>query len=246
MWQRFWTVSILSLLTAAVDETHDAVPVSAYAPLADIENQVDFFTNRIGKKLESPDDYDSDGKEGVVRDASTLAVLSLLLAHHDESGKLNRNATALLRASQELIESADDYQDALSAWEAVLAAPRVAGEVSTMGWQPVADLSVLMKQVPIVNNSLRRGVHGRRFQRSKEKTAGLAATVAALAQASACDTAYCSDAEEEQLWAEMCEEMRDSAAQVNIAVRQLDQAAAKKAMDQVIQSCDRCHHRFRD
>ncbi|MBI86434.1 MAG: hypothetical protein CMJ81_24815 [Planctomycetaceae bacterium] len=48
------------------------------------------------------------------------------------------------------------------------------------------------------------------------------------------------------LWCQMCEELRDSAAEVNTAVRALDQATAKHAMKHVVASCDRCHHRFRD
>ena len=113
-------------------------------------------------------------------------------------------------------------------------------------WEPIADLSQLMKQVPIVNNKLRRGVNGRRFRRSRDATAGHAATLAALAQASLLDTTYCSDEDDEKKWQEICAEMRDAAYSVNQYVRKGDQAAAKKGLARLVETCDACHHSFRD
>ena len=103
-----------------------------------------------------------------------------------------------------------------------------------------------MRQVPINNNSLRRGVGGRRFKRSIERNAGYAATLAAIAQASMIDTMYCADEQDEAAWIQICAEMRDSAAEVNAAVRQNDQPRAKTALVGLVKTCDKCHDVFRD
>lgn len=246
MWYRLCVAIVCFTSILIAEDTIPAVPVSAYAPREDIDHQIEYFTKRIQNNLKNENEYDSDRQQQVEQDASTLAVLCLMLVHHDQPGKLYQGTAALLKASQHLSGTAGTYDEARAALTAFREIPNVPHDDVHVTSETVAELSVLMKQVPIVNNVLRRGVNGRRFKRSMEKNAGLAATLAALAQASAWDTLYCENAEEEVLWCQMCEELRDSAAEVNAAVRALDQAAAKHAMKRIVVSCDRCHHRFRD
>jgi hypothetical protein len=246
MWYRLCVSIVCFAATLVTEDTTPAVPVSSYAPREDIDHQIEYFAKRIENDLKNKNEYDSDRQQQVEQDASTLAVLCLMLVHHDQPGKLYRDSATLLKASQHLSETAGTYDEARAAWATFRAIPNVPHDDVHVLAEPVAELSVLMKQVPIVNNALRRGVSGRRFKRSMEKNAGLATTLAALAQASARDTLYCENTEEEVLWCQMCEELRDSAAQVNAAVRALDQAAAKHAMQRIVVSCDRCHHQFRD
>jgi cytochrome c556 len=101
-----------------------------------------------------------------------------------------------------------------------------------------------MKQVPIVNNNLRRNVEGRRFERSTDKNLGYAATLAAIAQAASFDTAYCADEADEAKWRELSAALRDATAQVAIQVRKGDQEAAVKALGAVETSCMACHTAF--
>ena len=221
----------------------ESVP-SEYAPIQDIENQLDYFTTQIKKDLEDPADYSEDRHGRVEKNASTLAVLALVLANHDEDSPSKPGAAEMLKAAQLLAENAGKHEPATRLFESFQQA-RSAKSEDSVSWEPVADLSVLMKQIPIVNNSLRRGVSGRRFKKSLNRTAGLSATLAALAQASAIDSQYCSDEEEEGLWYSICSEMRDSAASVNAAVRNKDQAGAKAALARLVTSCDKCHDQFR-
>ena len=116
-----------------------------------------------------------------------------------------------------------------------------------MTWdEPVADLAMLMQQVPIVNASLRKGVNGRRFSRDAKRSAGRAVTLAVIAQASMMDTTYCGDEEDEKAWKKICADMRDACAEVYKAMLDKDQKRAKAANAKVVETCDACHHKFRD
>ncbi len=75
-------------------------------------------------------------------------------------------------------------------------------------WQPVAPLSALMQQVPIVNNSLRRGLEANRFKRQQKQSAVQSATLAAIAQVAAYDLSAADDDTAAQ-WQTLCREMRD-------------------------------------
>ena len=205
---------------------------------------MDYFTKQIEKDLSDPAEYGEARQGRVEKNASTLAVLALVLANHDKDSPSKLGAAGMLEAAQLLAGNAGKHEPAVQHFKAFHQARSSQGG-EPVSWEPVADLSVLMKQVPIVNNNLRRGVGGRRFKRSIDRAAGLSATLAALAQASAIDTQYCSDEEEESLWYAICGEMRDSAASVNAAVRNEDQAGAKAALAKLVTSCDKCHHRFR-
>ena len=222
-------------------------PPSSFAPAADLEKQVAYFVERIEKQLVDESDFGEDQQANVERDANTLAVVAVVLANHDEPVALKAPLSALLSTAQALAAAAGDFSAASAALadvQRVLAADETSEPVE---WQSSgADLAVLMKQVPIVNNSLRRGVTGRRFKRSAERSAGLAATLAALAHVSAFDDAYCAGVVDKKFWRQWCDEMRDSAGRVNQAVHDLDQKAAEKALDQIVESCDRCHEQFRD
>ena len=109
-----------------------------------------------------------------------------------------------------------------------------------------ADLQALMKQVPIVNNHLRRGVTGKRFDRMVDHNAGHAATLAAIAQASMYCTDYCEDDEGKTKWAKICADLRDAAAEMQVAVRRKDVAMATEGLARIVKTCDLCHEAFRD
>ena len=239
----FLSITITCCLIA--EDSSDSPP-SAFAPLGDLENQVDYFLQRIDKALEEESDYDDDRRKLVERDASTLAVIAFLITQHDQTGASTFKAPALLEGAQNLAESARDFAEAQAALLQVKEATAADEDTEPIEGDSVADLTVLMQQIPIVNNNLRRSVNGRRFKRSVDRAAGLAATLAALAHVSALDTSYCESEEDEELWRAICDQMRDSAAHVNIAVRAIDQTAARRGLDQLVETCDECHHRFRD
>ena len=73
----------------------------------------------------------------------------------------------------------------------------------------------------------------------------MAATLAIIAQASAGDTDYCSDEEDEAVWKKLCEDLREGASALNKAIRANDQDKAKAEFKALTKSCDDCHDKFR-
>ncbi len=101
-----------------------------------------------------------------------------------------------------------------------------------------------MQQVPIVNNSLRRGLDPNRFKRQQKQTAGQAATLAAIAQAASFDLSNADDSTADS-WRALCHDMRDAAGQINSAVHAGDPSQAQAGAKRLAQNCDACHEQFR-
>jgi hypothetical protein len=242
LWMSITTFGVIAEVTNGQDQFP---PVSRYAPAEILGQQIHSYLDSLTKDLAS-DDYGADQKGRVQKDAATVSVLALMLGRHDQDNPHKKAAQAVIDAANRLSSEAADQTRAkgmLASLKKAVESPSVGEEVA---WKPSADLAQLMKQVPIVNNSLRRGVTSRRFTRSLEKTAGDAVTLAAIAQASLVDTNYCSDEEGEKEWQRICAEMRDACAVVLDAVQNKDQAKATAALEKIVQSCDACHHKFRD
>ena len=237
-------VILMTLATVLVAGIGESDPPSSFVPAADLRGQVDFFLDRLASDLQSEDEYKEDQQIRVARDATTLAVLALVLGKHDTDNDLKKSAPAVLEAAIELADSAEDFADAKAALADVKKALKSPGTDDELDWETDADLALLMEQVPIVNNSLRRGVSGRRFKRLADKNAGFAATLAAIAQASIVDTSYCEDEESEPTWRKISAQMRDATTKVNRAVHELDQPAAKTPLAELVKTCDDCHEEF--
>lgn len=239
-----WASPLLLLPLVIADESGAPKP-SQYAPIQDIVAQIESYLQQIDADLAAEADYGDDQKSRITKDANTLIVLAQILATHDEAHDRKKSAAPLFSASQALATSTEKFSDAKSALEKVNAAWKsdAGGELKP---EPAANLQQLMKQVPIVNNKLRSGVTGRRFDRTIDQNAGLATTLAAIAQASSRDTDYCTGKDEEARWAKICAEMRDAAASINAAVRKKDQKGATAGLERLVKTCDDCHHDFRD
>ena len=92
-------------------------------------------------------------------------------------------------------------------------------------WEQVASLEELMKQVPTVNATLKRGLTPQRFKTLQKQSAGQAATLAAIAQTVMADTQAVKDPADLDKWYQDCAEMRDAAGAVNAAIHADDQPA---------------------
>jgi hypothetical protein len=244
----FLILFIVALVFAGSALTADPTDakVSTYAPAKDLLAQVNVFIERIQEDLSDADAYGDEQKQRVVKDSNTLAVLGAALGMSDEEHEVRAGAPALVAAAKELAKNAGDHEQASAALAKAQQALTVTKGGGKIGWVNVADLGQLMKQVPIVNNSLRSGVTGSRFDRLKEKTAATAATLAAIAQVSAHDDSYAEDEEAFAKWKKISLKMRDAAAATAVATRAGDQAAAKKQLELVVKTCDDCHHIFRE
>lgn len=222
--------------------------VSDFAPVKETESQLDYFAKKIGKDLDTKEDYGEAEQKRVGLDASTVSVLALTLGMHDKENKFKAGAAKLVEIANELAENSDDYDAAKEAHAALMAAlktpPKSDEELS---WdEPVADLAMLMQQVPIINDGVRRAVNDkRRFKRNAKRSAARAVTLAAISHAAMMDTNYCSDEDDEKVWKKICGEMRDSSVDVYKALMKTDQDSAKEASARVVATCTPCHDQFK-
>jgi cytochrome c556 len=225
-----------------------APPASQYAPAADLIAQVNYYIKRSDEGLASKEDFDDAAKARLKKDANTMAVLGLALALHDSDNAIKSQAGELIKAAQALAK-AQDFDVASLAFADLKKAATGSGAAAPNNpkeWQKVASLGQLMKQVPTVNTALKRGVSSpARLEKLKDESAGHAATLAAIAQASMADTHEVKNPADLDKWYEYCAEMRDAAGQVNAAVRALDHAKTTSAMLRLTNSCDTCHKVFR-
>jgi hypothetical protein len=235
-----------SLVADDVDQKLPSVPpVSSFAPADDLVDQFDFYTKRIEEVLVDKNDFDDAAKSRLKKDANTLTALALTLGMHDAEHRLKSSAGELLNAAQSLATAAN-YEAA----EAGLAALKKAIASNSEGheklkWEQVASLEELMKQVPTVNATLKRGLTPQRFKTLQKQSAGQAATLAAIAQTVMADTKAVKDPADLDKWYQDCAEMRDAAGAVNAAIHADDQAATAAGMSRLAKSCETCHAVFR-
>lgn len=218
---------------------------STYAPAKDLVRQAEALMKRLGDDLANEAEYGEDQKGRVAKDSNTLVVIAQVLGMHDEQHAWRAAAASVMEAAHQLASSSDEYAKAKAAYDQLAAATKATGEAKQVGTEPVAEIGQLMKQVPIVNNTLRRGVTGNRFAKTLDANAGQAATLAAIAELSSFDKSYCSSDEERALWEKVCAEMRDAAGEVVAAIRKEDQAQATAGLDKLVKTCDACHEKFR-
>ena len=96
--------------------SQQAVPkISEFAPVEDLLGQVDFFIGRASESLADPADFDGAKQSRTVKDASTLAVLALMLSMHDHDFASKAGMPSLLVASRQLADAGDNYDRASQA-----------------------------------------------------------------------------------------------------------------------------------
>lgn len=231
-------------LTAAEPK---AAAVSTFAPADDLTDQIGYFVGRVEEALANKAEYDEAKQARVKKDASTLAVLGLAVGMHDKDHPRKSSAAALIKSAQALAAGAEDFDQAAAAFANLKKA--AAGESQdgmALKWEKVAEMDPLMKQITFVNGNLSRTISGTRFAKQADQAAGQAATLAAMAQATAFDTAALPKDANLDKWYQFCNEWRDSAAEINAAAHAKDQAKAAAAHKRMLQSCEACHAEFRD
>ena len=215
--------------------------VSSFAPAEDLVNQVDYYVGRLEDAVQLEEDYqDSAGK--IAKDSNTLIVIGLALGLHDQDNKYKSRAGALMQAAAG-VAATKDHAAAKKAVAAVKAAAAGQGPPNAnLKWEKVASLEQLMKQVPLIESRLKRGLKPSRFEKQAEKSAGYSAVIAVIAHGSMADTSAAKNDQEIAKWKDFCVQMRDAAAAVNAAVHAKDQAAAMAtAKTTLSKSCDDCH-----
>ncbi len=235
-------------MQAADDAKPADIKVSSYAPAADLTNQLAAITARLDDLLAKPEEFDDARQSRIAKEANVAAVVALALALSDENHPL-RNSAASAMAAARAIAASDNYNKSKQALGRLKAAiertspPPIAAE--NVRWTPVAPLGLLMKEVPIINSSLKRSLQGERFKSQAKVSAAAAATLAAIAQESASDHSALKNPADAPKWEQFCAEMRDAAGHVNRAIHAGDSDGTAGAMKLLSQSCDRCHGAFR-
>lgn len=229
-------------------KTPASPPASQFAPANDLTAQVDYYVKRVGETLKSKDQFDDTAKAKIKKDGNTLVVLAMALALHDQDNRVKPRAGDLVQAGKALAK-ATDFDAASTAFENIKAAATGAGTATTPApkqWEKVASLGQIMKQATAVNAALKRGVGTpARLEKLKDESAGNAALMAVIAEASMYDTHEVKNPADLGKWYQYCAEMRDAAGQVNADVRAGDHAKTTAAMSRLANSCETCHKVFR-
>ena len=235
-------------LQSPVQAQNKEVKISSFAPTKDTIAQVKAFMKAIGKDLSDKEDFGEDQHNRINLNGQTVAVLALTLGMHDEKNDVKSNAGEVFDAAIELADNAESFDDAMASFQKLEKALEVKDlSKRKLSWDESVDIAALMKQVPIVNKSVRRGVDDeRRFERTAKKTAQKVVTLAAIAHVSMMNTDYCSDEDDEKEWKKICADMRDACTDVYKALMAKDQKKAQAGNDRVVETCDACHHKFRD
>ncbi len=219
------------------------IPVSTYAPADDLANQADQYIKGLKKSVESADVFKDEAAK-LSQDANTLVVIALALGLHDQESKYKANASALMKAAQE-VAAAKDFEAAKKAVADLEKATTTKsdGAMPTQ-WEKVASLPELMKSVPRINSKLKMNIKGSKFQKKAKDTAGYTAVLAVIAQASRVDTSETKSAEQVKQWQDFCDRMREHSSVINKAIHKGEAKVAEAEMKKLTQSCDDCHAVF--
>ncbi len=225
--------------------TADVPAVSTFAPADVLVSQVNEWLKQFEADLATPEEYAAKLTR-VQRDAHSLAVVAAALILHDQPHELKASAGELLEGAQALA-AATDYAAAKAANDRLRSPSAEKGEpLASITWDvQAAPIEPLMKQVTFIYNRLRRGVNGTRFEKQQAENARYAALLAVIGQVVSIDKTSLKEDSDAPKWRELCAAMRDEAGQVGAAVKSLDQAAAKSALERLDRSCTECHKIFR-
>ena len=220
-----------------------ATKVSTFAPAKDLATQADQYIKSLTKCVATEDEY-KDDQEKIAKESNTLIIIALALGLHDQESKYKAQAGRLMKAAQ-AVAATKDYASA----KKTIAALQEAAAAETkpdvdLKWEKVASLPELMKQVPLINNKLKRYIKSAKFKQKAKDTAGYTAVIAAIAQGSMANSSETKKPQEVEKWYALAAAMRDDAAAVNKAIHKGDEPAAAKAMKKLQQGCEDCHAVF--
>jgi hypothetical protein len=103
---------------------------------------------------------------------------------------------------------------------------------------PSPELAVLMRQFPLCYQQIHQGIYSTRFSAEHAGLAARCSTVALLADYCGHQQACCPADSQRRDWQRICFELRDSAADVNLACHQQSQTAAVAALSRMGQSVE--------
>jgi cytochrome c556 len=240
-----WALLLCAFVAGAKFAVEPPAPpkVSTFAPAGDLIAQVDYYKKRVEVALASEADFDEAKQIRVTKDANLMAVLALHLAMHDSDHPLKKSAGAAVKAAQAL-STTTDFKSASDAYGELAMA--LAGEASPVEvkWGKVSNMGQIMKQVSVINASLKRGLQAARLKSQAKKTTGESATLAAIANSLLFDTHEVKNEADTPDWYAYSVEFRESAGALNAAIKTGQTAKVAPALKRMSTSCDTCHKKF--
>jgi cytochrome c556 len=217
--------------------------VSTFAPAPDLAAQVEYYKKRMQEAVASEADFDEAKQARIVKDANLVAVLAQHLGMHDTDNSQKSSASAAVAAAQTLA-AATDFKSASAGYAALEKALSGGAGGQELKWGKVAAMGQLMKQVSVINASLKRGLQPTRLKSQAKKTSGESATMAAIANALMFDTHEVKSEADLPDWYAFSAEFRDSAGALNAAIKTGQIAKVTPALKRMSTSCDTCHAKF--
>jgi hypothetical protein len=99
------------------------------------------------------------------------------------------------------------------------------------------ELPMLARHLPYSCDLIRQGIYSSHFDQEHQALAGRCSTLALLANYCAKQETCCPDDSRREDWEHVCFELRDSAAEVNLACHDQSQTAAVAALARLQRSC---------
>jgi hypothetical protein len=230
----------LGLWAVVAAEPPAAPKLATVASAAALTAAADEYLADLGPLVVDEATY-TKNKDQAAQKANAIVALAQVLGNHESDSHWKPAAAQTMTAAAAL-SRAKDYAAAHAAYEQLVAASKSTVAGATPKWEKAARLGMLMEEVQLLNNSLRKGL--RRIERTKESGARDAAVMAAFAQASLYDTHEVKNEADLPQWYEMAGEMRAAAAELSARYGAADEAGTKTALARVEKSCATCHEKF--
>ncbi len=233
-----------------------AAEVSILPPIADLEDRLLFYKDKIGRDIEDLEVNPNfeDGAESLYRDSNTFALVALALGMSTENSEYKKMVLPLIKAAQ-LIGAVKDLEGAKSSvanLEKVFS-EKMTGEVPE-SWIKVAHLAPVMKKsLPSLSTEIKRLTRSEKtFKRSSNtaKVIGASTTLTAIATGCRSNVDETLAPQETKLWLEYCDRLYQSAFDLNQKAHGVKEGTVSfeelsKAFDTLDATCNTtCHEKF--
>lgn len=231
---------VLSWTTVAAPPTHIT---SEVASISDVTAEVHSLLTSIEQALSSEESY-KDRRIQVKRSALQIQILGQALSDHDEPSDGKKSASSLQQGATELSTagSLDAARQAVRRIRESLDGnisnlPVVAGD-----WGKIASTGTLMGLMKERAELIRKGL---RRPRDPAVDSRHAMMISLMILAVHDDTRAVKSPVDKQIWQAACLELQSHFSQASTALRKMETAAAAEHFRLGMETCDRCHEKFK-
>ncbi|MCL2347541.1 MAG: hypothetical protein FWC50_04690 [Planctomycetaceae bacterium] len=228
-----------------------AADAIALPPVADLENQVDFYLKELAKDMEdlaASKDFAADANV-LPRDANALTLIALAIGMSEGESKYKAAAPNIITAAQ-AVAGAKDLAAAQAAVKALEDSVTKKSDAK-LEWKKVAKMEPVMKlAVPKINTGMGRYTRNdKMLDRGIPNVAGATAALAAIVQGLGPNYDETLKPDQKDEWLKLSHDFRDAALKANAAVhgyekKEVDFKTFKADLDAMKASCEHCHKVF--